>query len=44
MFLLKLFLKVMDYKYDALSAQGTGFLPNVYVLNGATTPETVEAI
>ena len=33
--------EVMDYKYDALSAQGTGFLPNVYVLNGATTPETV---
>jgi len=28
-------------KVDALSAQGTGFLPNVKVLNGSTTPEGV---
>jgi len=28
-------------KIDALSAQGTGFLPNVKVLNGSTTPEAV---
>ncbi|MEH6406690.1 MAG: TonB-dependent receptor [Leeuwenhoekiella sp.] len=28
-------------KVDALGAQGTGFLPNVTVLNGATTPEGV---
>jgi len=28
-------------KYDALSAQGTGFLPNVEVINGATTPESI---
>lgn len=26
---------------SALSAQGTGFLPNVQVLNGSTTPESV---
>ncbi|WP_339918650.1 TonB-dependent receptor [uncultured Flavobacterium sp.] len=26
------------YKYDALGAQGEGFLPGVQVLNGATTP------
>ncbi|WOC52471.1 TonB-linked outer membrane protein, SusC/RagA family [Bergeyella porcorum] len=30
-----------QFTYDPLSAQGTGFLPNVYVLNGATTPESV---
>lgn len=28
-------------KLDALGAQGTGFLPNVKVLNGSTTPESV---
>ncbi len=28
-------------KIDALGAQGTGFLPNVQVLNGSTTPESV---
>jgi TonB-linked SusC/RagA family outer membrane protein len=28
-------------KFNSLSAQGTGFLPNVKVLNGATTPENV---
>ena len=28
-------------KYDALSAQGTGFLPNVEVINGSTTPESI---
>lgn len=30
-----------QYKYDALSSQGVGFLPNVKVLNGSTTPEGV---
>lgn len=30
-----------QYKYDALSAQGVGFLPNVQVLNSSTTPESV---
>ncbi len=29
------------YKFDALGAQGTGFLPGVKVLNGSTTPESV---
>ena len=29
------------YKGDYLSAQGTGFLPGVKVLNGSTTPESV---
>ena len=29
------------FKVDALSAQGVGFLPNVKVLNGSTTPEGV---
>ncbi|MFV0570832.1 MAG: SusC/RagA family TonB-linked outer membrane protein, partial [Xanthomarina gelatinilytica] len=33
--------EIMDYKYDYLAAQGTGFLPGVGVLNGATTPESV---
>lgn len=33
--------EIMDYKYDYLSAQGTGFLPGVKVLNGATKPESV---
>ena len=33
--------EIMDYKYDYLSAQGTGFLPGVTVLNGATKPESV---
>ncbi|UMB61929.1 TonB-dependent receptor [Lutibacter sp. A80] len=28
-------------KIDALGAQGTGYLPNVTVLNGSTTPESV---
>lgn len=28
-------------KFDYLGAQGTGFLPNIYVLNGSTTPEGV---
>lgn len=30
-----------QYKYDALRAQGVGFLPNVQVLNGSTSPEGV---
>lgn len=30
-----------NFKYDALLAQGVGFLPNVKVLSGSTTPETV---
>lgn len=30
-----------DEDFSAMSAQGTGFLPNVGVLNGATTPEGV---
>ncbi len=30
-----------EAEISALSAQGTGFLPNVEVLNGATTPESV---
>jgi len=29
------------FKVDALNAQGVGFLPNVQVLNGSTTPEGV---
>ncbi len=29
------------FKIDALGAQGVGFLPNVKVLNGSTTPESV---
>ncbi|AZI66781.1 SusC/RagA family TonB-linked outer membrane protein [Kaistella daneshvariae] len=33
--------ELMDYRYDALSAQGTGYLPDVFVLNGSTTPESV---
>lgn len=33
--------EIMDYRYDALSAQGTGYLPEVYVLNGSTVPEGV---
>jgi TonB-linked SusC/RagA family outer membrane protein len=28
-------------KYDVFNAQGIGFLPNVFVLNGATTPEGI---
>lgn len=30
-----------QYKYDALGAQGEGFLPGVYVLEGSTTPSDV---
>ena len=30
-----------DYELSTLSAQGTGFLPGVQVLNGSTTPESV---
>ena len=30
-----------QFKYDALGAQGTGFLPGVEVLNGSTVPESV---
>ena len=30
-----------QFTYDYLSAQGTGFLPKVYVLNGSTAPESV---
>ncbi|MEH6659628.1 SusC/RagA family TonB-linked outer membrane protein [Leeuwenhoekiella marinoflava] len=30
-----------QYKFDALGAQGTGYLPGVKVLNGATTPEGI---
>lgn len=33
--------ELMDYRYDAFNAQGTGFLPEVYSLNGSTTPESV---
>lgn len=33
--------EVYQFTYDALGAQGTGFLPNVYVLNGSTVPESV---
>src|SRR5690606_24759626 len=33
--------ELMDYRYDALNAQGTGYLPDVFVLNGSTTPESV---
>lgn len=33
--------ELMDYRYDALNAQGTGYLPEVYVLNGSTVPESV---
>lgn len=33
--------ELMDYRYDALSAQGTGYLPEVFVLNGSTLPEGV---
>ncbi|WP_321280872.1 TonB-dependent receptor [Marinifilum fragile] len=30
-----------DYKYDRLTAQGTGFLPGVKVMSGSTVPESV---
>ncbi|WP_299009005.1 TonB-dependent receptor [uncultured Tenacibaculum sp.] len=30
-----------ELNYSTLNAQGTGFLPNVYVLNGATVPEGI---
>ena len=30
-----------QYKIDALGAQGEGFLPGVYVLNGSTNPSSV---
>ncbi len=33
--------EVYQFTYDVLTAQGTGFLPNVFVLNGSTTPESV---
>lgn len=33
--------EVYQFTLDALGAQGTGFLPNVYVLSGSTTPESV---
>lgn len=33
--------EVYQFTYDVLSAQGTGYLPNVYVLNGSTVPEAV---
>ena len=33
--------EVYDFKYDNLSAQGTGFLPGVKVMSGSTTPESV---
>lgn len=33
--------EVYQFTYDNLSAQGTGFLPNVFVLNGSTKPESV---
>lgn len=33
--------EVYQFTYDVLTAQGTGFLPNVYVLNGSTVPESV---
>lgn len=33
--------EVYQFTYDYLSAQGTGFLPNVFVLNGSTKPESV---
>ncbi len=33
--------EIMDYKYDGLGAAGTGFLPNVFVLNGKTVSEGV---
>ncbi|AZA77506.1 SusC/RagA family TonB-linked outer membrane protein [Chryseobacterium sp. G0186] len=33
--------EVYQFTYDALGAQGIGFLPNVYVLNGSTKPESV---
>ncbi|SDE34351.1 TonB-linked outer membrane protein, SusC/RagA family [Riemerella columbipharyngis] len=33
--------EVYQFTYDYLGAQGTGFLPNVYELNGSTKPESV---
>ena len=33
--------EVYQFTYDAFGAQGTGYLPNVYVLNGSTVPESV---
>ncbi len=33
--------EVYQFTYDGLSAQATGYLPNVYVLNGSTKPESV---
>lgn len=33
--------EVYQFTYDYLQARGTGFLPNVYVLNGSTKPEGV---
>lgn len=33
--------EVYQYTGDVFAAQGTGFLPNVYVLSGSTKPESV---
>ncbi|MCP4648446.1 MAG: hypothetical protein GY853_00005, partial [PVC group bacterium] len=33
--------EIMDFQYDRLGAQGIGFLPDVKVLSGSTTPEDV---
>jgi TonB-linked SusC/RagA family outer membrane protein len=33
--------EVFSYNYDNFASQGTGFLSNVYVLSGSTTPESV---
>lgn len=33
--------EVYQFTYDTFGARGTGYLPNVYVLNGSTKPEGV---
>ncbi len=39
-FAVDLITEAYTYEFDALSAQGTGFLPNVEVLDGLTNPES----
>ena len=40
-FSVDLLTEAYTFEYDELGAQGTGFLPNVQVLDGNTVPETV---
>ncbi len=41
-FSVDLITEAYTFEFDDLGAQGTGFLPNVEVLDGATSPESVE--